>query len=315
MPGKDLPKPSVLWFNGEVVPWEQATVHVWSELAIRGTSVFDGLRAYWSRADERYYVVSLRAHLDRLERSARMLRLPDSWSRQAIEEGIFALVRSIGAEEEPLYLRPTIYVEEGRYAHRPDEVVLGSYIVCFPSPVPDTLSSGIRCLVSSWRRSPELAMSPLVKAGASYSAFRLPLIEAHERGFQEAILLNDRDTVAELTGATLFIVRDNTLITPPIYAGILESITRKNVLDLVGAEFPELDVAEREIPRSELYVCDEAFSCGTLAEVQPIVQIDDLPVGGGSPGPVTRRVRDRYLAMCQSGARSEGSLLTPVPET
>ena len=303
--------PSSLWFNGEIVPWEQAKVHVWSELAIRGTSIFEGLRAYWHQKEGCYYLLELEEHMSRMVQSARVMRIPcvpDDFN--AIRRGIFELILRLDFREH-YYVRPTLYIEAGRYGFRPGDVRLGAYVVAFPVPRPKETTTGARVCVSSWRRLSDTTLPPRVKAGASYMSFRLPIAEAKERGLNDAILLNERDKVAETTAATVFLVRGNEVITPPVTAGILESITRKKAIELLTTEFG-LEVVERDVDRTELYVADEIFSCGTLSEIQPIVEVDGLVVGSGQPGPITRRVRDRYFEICESGSQAPYGWLTPV---
>jgi branched-chain amino acid aminotransferase len=307
-----LEKPELAWFNGRVVPWHEARVHVWSELAIRGTNVFEGLRAYWNEREERYYLLSLDPHLRRLYQSGRLLRFPPHLSVEVFRRAIFDLLTALDLREHA-YVRPTIYIEEGRYGFEPGEIDMGAYVVAFPTPRPAQTLRGARCCVSSWRRSGELVFSPRIKAGAAYQAFRLPLIEAHERGFDDAILLNADDKVAEASGAAVFIIRDGTIITPPVTAGILESISRRNVIELLRAEHGKT-VVEREIDRTELYIADEIFMCGTLCEIQPVIAVDGYTIGDGTPGPLTTVYRDRYFQICESGAEAPYGWLTPVGE-
>lgn len=289
--------PTVMWWNGRVVPWKDATVHVTSEVATRGTNVFEGLRAYWQLGAGRHAVVHLDAHLRRLAQSARLVRFPEAAATEHIAQlrtGVTELVRALGPGHD-LYLRPTVYIEHGRYGWRSEEVSLGSYIAGYRAdPTP---SRPMSCVVSSWRRTPDSAISPLIKVGAAYQAFRLPRIEAAVRGADEAILLNSRDTVAETGGAAVFLVRDGTVVTPPLADGVLDSITRRTVIGLLRTEIG-VPVVERSVPRTELYTADEAFLCGTLDEVRAIGSVD----GHALPSPtgaVTAAVRDAYLSVCR----------------
>lgn len=292
--------PDVMWWNGKVVPWDDATVHVTSEVAMRGANVFEGLRAYWQNEHERHVVVYLDRHIARLSQSARLLRVPADDADMHISQmrdGLPDLIRALGHQGD-LYLRPTLYIDEGRYGWKPGQVRLGSYIAGYPtgSRLPETVT----CVVSTWRRTPDLAISPLIKVGAAYQAFRLPRIEAALAGADEAILLNTRDMVAETGGAAVFLVKDATAITPPLADGVLDSITRRAVMQLLRSRVG-IPVVERSIPRTELYTADEAFLCGTLDEVRIIAQVDGIPVGSGA-WPVARAVRDLYLAICSGTA-------------
>lgn len=299
--------PPVLWFNGAVVPWHEATIHVWSEYGQRGASVFEGIRAYYDPDEGRHYALALDAHLTRLQLSARGLRFPPTATPEELTAGVHALVDALG-EHQDLYLRPTVYIAKGRYAYRADQAEMGAFVVGFPSPSAAE-PEPVTCCVSSWRRPAEQMVSPLVKAGGNYLGSRLPLIEAQERGFSDAIVLNDRGNVAEATGAALFMVRGGELSTPPLAAGLLDSITRRIVLELCEEE--GLRCTVRDIGRAELDFADELFLAGTLAEVQPVALLEGRAVGDGAPGPVTSLLARRYGELCRSGARN-GKWLTPL---
>src|SRR6187551_1065335 len=200
-------EPDTIWWNGRLVPWDQARVHVTSEVATRGTNVFEGVRAYWQAEAGHSALLHPGRHFARLAQSARLVRFPADQVATHIAQmraGIGELVEATGGERD-LYLRPTLYIERGRYGWRSEDTELGSYIAAYP--VDQGTDRPLSCIVSSWRRTKDLAISPLAKAGAAYQAFRLPRIEAAIAGADEAILLNDADTVAETGGAAVFIVR------------------------------------------------------------------------------------------------------------
>ncbi|MFJ9085808.1 aminotransferase class IV [Streptomyces sp. NPDC102384] len=303
--------PELIWWNGEIVPWQEATVHVTSEVAMRGANVFEGVRAYWQPSNGHHAMLYWDRHLDRLRQSARLLRFPAADAESHIArmyDGAASFVRALNQQED-LYLRPTLYIDEGRYGWKQGQVRLGSYIAAYPTgPSP---SETVACIVSSWRRTPDPSISPLIKVGAAYLAFRLPRIEAQQAGADEAILLNTNDTVAETGGAAVFLVRDGVAVTPPLADGVLDSITRRTVIHLLRSSL-DIPVIERSIPRTELYTADEAFLCGTLDEVRSISSIDDLPIGSGQRL-VGQAVRNLYLAMC-SGTEEplDAQMLTPV---
>jgi branched-chain amino acid aminotransferase len=304
--------PPLIWFNGSIVPWDQARVHVWTELAIRGASVFEGIRAYWTPKERRHYLLDLEDHLHRLFESAKLLKFPSHVSIDEMSMAIFSLLHSLNFCEHA-YVRPTLYIEFGRYGFRPEQTTMGAHIAAFPIPHAPEMLAGIRCCISSWRRTSELSLSPRIKAGGAYLGLRLPRIEAAERELDEVILLNEHDTVAEASGGAVFIVRKGQIATPPLNAGLLESITRRRVMGLLRDEF-DLQTIEREINRTELYTADEVLMCGTLCEILPIVEIDGYSIGNGQPGPITTRCRDRYLEICESGANAPEGWLTVVPE-
>jgi branched-chain amino acid aminotransferase len=305
--------PPLIWFNGRIVPWEAATVHVWSELAVRGASVFDGLRAYWHRERGQHYVLSMDDHLRRLFDSAKILKMPTEATPELLRDAIFDLLRALDIREHA-FVRPTLFIESGRYGFRKADTTTGTFIVAFPLPRPAQCLHGARCCVSSWTRATDRSVPPRVKAGAFYQGYRLARIEAIERRMDDAIFLNERGTVAETTNCSIFIVRQGKIFTPPTTADILESVTRQNLMRLIPQEFG-VEVVEREINRTELYIADEIMIAGTLSEIQPVVEVDGYKIGTGVPGPITTAIRDRYFAICESGPDASWPWLTAIPET
>lgn len=291
-----LETPQVIWFNGKIVPWENAVIHVWTELATRGMNIFEGIRCY-KQEDGSFALVNLQEHMERMYNSLNVLRIKAPYAEEILISGINDLVNSI-KEDTHLYLRPTIYVEKGRYGEEFGETINGAYIVGFPVPRAKSVTEGISCCVSSWLRSPDLVMSPLIKCGAAYHGFRLPMIEALNNGYEEAILLNTENNVSEATGSTIFIKKKNKIITPPLSAGILDSITRSNIINLLSEKF-EIEVLERNISRTELYLAEEIFLTGTLAEITPVLNIDKIPINEGKIGELTELIQDQYLGICE----------------
>jgi branched-chain amino acid aminotransferase len=305
-----LTTPKALWFNGAVVPWAAATVHIWSETAARGANVFEGIRAYWHEETRTYHALSLPEHMHRLAQSARLLRFPSGPADTQLSDGMGQLLADLGFGEHA-YLRPTLFLDDARgQGAGATDVSAGAYIVCFRVPRPAGPGT-IRCGVSTWRRPGDLTLSPRIKSGAGFLSLRLARIEAAERGFDDMIMLNDRGTVAEATGANVFVVRDGVAITPPPADGLLEGITRARLLSQLPSAVG-VPVAEREIGRSELYAADEVFACSTLHEIQPVTEIDGFAIGSGKTGPVTSLIRDWYLRNCEAGPRASDGWLTPL---
>lgn len=299
--------PPFLLHNGEVVPWESGQVHVWSETAVRGANVFEGLRGYWRDDGSGWAIVSWDDHLRRLLQSARLMRMPHPYTAERFWSGTAELLRRLPYREH-MYIRPTIYLDHGRYGSDPDAVDSGMYVVAFPVSVP-AAAPELRCCVSTWQRAGDLQSPPRVKAGSTYNNLRLPRVEARERGFDDAILLNARGTVAELTGAALFAIRGDVAITPPFSAGVLESITRAHCVRLL--EGAGIRVVERDLERTELYIADELIACGTLIEVAAVTQVDDLEIGDGKTGPVARSLFEGYRSMVRDAEEGRVSVLTP----
>ena len=285
--------PGKIYFDGKVVPWEEATIHVWTETAIRATNVFEGLRAYWIKEKTQWHIVALEEHLDRLFQSTKLLRIPHKYTREEIKKGMYDLLFELTYREH-MYVRPTIFIRKGSYGYKEGHVDIGIYIVAFPVPDPEGGLANHKYIVSSWKKANDLILPPRVKTGVNYGNFRLPRIEADSRGFNDAIILNDQGKVAETGGAAIFIVRDNVVYTPPISAGILESITRKILIKLLKNDL-NIEVVERDIDRTELYIADEVFACGTLQGVAAVYQIDDYKIDDGKEGKITRLLYDRYM--------------------
>jgi branched-chain amino acid aminotransferase len=302
--------PEALWFNGAVVPWAAANVHIWSETAARGANVFEGIRAYWHEETGAYRALSLPEHLRRLTQSARLLRFPACAAADELRDGMGQLLAALDFREHA-YLRPTLFLDDARgQGAGATDVSAGAYIVCFRAPRPAG-TAAIRCGVSTWRRPGDLTLSPRIKSGAGFLSLRLARIEAAERGFDDVIMLNDRGTVAEATGANVFVVRGGVAITPAVTVGLLEGVTRARLLSLLPSTVG-VSAVEREIGRSELYAADEVFLCSTLHEIQPVLEIDGFTVGSGQPGPVTSLVRDWYLRNCEAGPQAPDGWLAPL---
>jgi branched-chain amino acid aminotransferase len=187
----------------------------------------------------------------------------------------------------------------------------GVYITAVPWPQPAALWNGATACVASWRRISDDTVPPRLKAGANYQNSRLAQTEARVDGYDTAIILNQRGTVAEGPGACLMMMRDGKLITPPVTAGILESITRTTLMDLATRELG-VEVVEREIDRTELYVADEVFMCGSGLEVLPITSVDRIAVGDGTRGSLTKRIQDVYFSAARGEMAAYRRWLTPV---
>ncbi|GAA2802831.1 branched-chain amino acid transaminase [Kitasatospora paracochleata] len=290
-------EPKLIWWNGEVVPWQDAQVHVASETALRGLNVFEGIRGYWRPETGQFAVIRPHEHLHRLAASARLLQIPHDGLIEQLAQGLGEILHATELRED-VYVRPTIYVDSGRYTARQDTVTVGAFIACHPTgPRSD---QPLSCTISTWRRIPELALPPLAKTGAAYTAFRLARLEALQAGADEAILLNADGHVTETPGAAVFLLRDGQLITPPLADGILDSITRRTVIRLAQTELG-LTAQERSITRSELYSADEVFIAGTLDEVRLVGQID-RHAPRHRQAPVANALRTAYLELC-TGSR------------
>ena len=254
-----------------------------------GANVFEGVRAYRLEADRQLSIFRLRDHLARMHRSAKCMRMELAHSDDEIEQACVELLRANELTEDVhlvlvAYLTSdTVWRTEGT----------GTYVTAVPMPRSDGYRHGFAACISSWRRLGDDTMPPRVKVGANYQNSRLAQEEAIRNGYDTALLLNQRGTLAEAPGSCFVMVRDGRLVTPPGTSGVLEGITLATVEELAAQELG-LALERREIDRTELYVADEAFICGTLVEIQPIVSVDRLDIGSGEPGELTRTLQDLY---------------------
>ena len=301
-----LETPPFLFMNGNVVPWAEAQVHIWSETAVRATNVFEGLHASWLAERRAWRVLAWTDHIERLACSARLMRIPHDYNERYFSAAVRDLLSALPYRQD-LYVRPTIYVEYGPFTSRADDIEVGVYVVAFPKAASDLNPPVLSCTISSWPRYSDLAGTPRAKGGAIYSNVRLARIEAAHRGFDDAILLNHYGRVAELTGACLFIVRNGKLATPAITESILEGITR--AWTLRAAKRLGLEVEERPIERTELYVADEVFGVGTLDEIRAVGGIDDITVGKGAAGEITQAITDAYADRLRGPLDDPGDLI------
>jgi branched-chain amino acid aminotransferase len=301
-----------LWafFRGDFVPLRDANVNVMTHALNYGTAVFEGVRAYWNAEHEQLYGLDLIPHYQRLRTSARMLLMEVPYQAEELAEITVELLRRDGLRED-VYIRPIIYKSSeviGVRLHNLDAditifgVPFGQYI--------DT-EGGIRAHVSSWRRTDDNAIPARGKITGAYVNGALAKSEAQLNGFDEAIVLTAEGHVSEGSAENLFIVRDGVLITPPVTDNILDGITRRAVMRIAREEL-EREVQERTIDRTELYVADEVFLCGTGAQLSPVVEIDRRPVGNGHPGPMARRLAQTYFDAVRGRLDAYRDWLTPV---
>jgi branched-chain amino acid aminotransferase len=285
--------PQFAWQNGRIVPWDQCVLHARSQGAFWGANVFEGVRGYWNSRDERLYLFRVDDHFARLERSMRSLRMEIAYSAADLQTAISDLI--IANEwQQDVHVCVVSYFDQGpNFDPLGPTDDTGVHITATPMPRSRGYADGVSASISSWRRISDDTMPPRIKAGANYHNSRLAHHEALRNGYDTTLLLNQRGTVAESPGACVVMVRDGRLVTPPGSSGVLEGITVATIADL-AAEDLGLPLDRREIDRTELYIADELFLCGTMAEVLPITSLDRMPIGSGQPGPLTRQLQELY---------------------
>jgi len=300
------------WHNGKYVPWDEATVHVRSETAMRGINVFEGIRGYWSKADNELYIFRLDAHMERLAYSAKIIHLIPHYSEKQIVDALIGLIKKNRIRDD-LHIRPMIYLDVGDFAFfEPDEIYTGATINVTVRQTMLPNNPGIHCCVSSWSRLTDNSQPPRANVGANYINSRLAAIEARLNGYDSAILLNHAGEVTEGPGASVMMARKGKIISPAVYGDVLEGITQDTVIELFRKEIG-VEVVERPIDRTELYLCDELFFIGTGGgEITPILSMDKRPVGKGEAGPLTRALQKTYHQAVIGKNKARRSWLTPV---
>jgi branched-chain amino acid aminotransferase len=281
----------LIWMDGELVPWEDAKVHVLAHALHYGTGVFEGIRAYETPSGTA--VFRHREHMERLHSSARAYGIDLEWSVDQLLDAARLVVKE--NELESAYIRPIVYLGVGSLGLNPTGVPTRTSIAAWRWGAylgEEGLLNGIRVRVSSWRRLDHQAFVPNAKGTGGYINSVLAKREAVRDGYDEAIMLNMRGFVAEGSGENLFVVREDSVTTPPVSAGILDGITRATVMQLLADD--GYQVVEQELTRSDLYNADELFFTGTAAEVTPIRELDGRAVGDGKPGPVTKRAQELF---------------------
>jgi branched-chain amino acid aminotransferase len=282
---------SFIWRDGDLIPWDEATVHVLTHGLHYGTGVFEGIRAYETKRGTA--VFRLTEHMERLARSCKALSIPIGWTSEDLAKAARELLAA--NELRAGYIRPIVFYGTGSLGLNPAEAPVQTFIATWewgPLLGKDAADRGITATVSSWRRISHESLMPNAKITGGYVNSILAKQEAQRGGYDEALMLNGDGFVAEGTGMNLFTVRDGTVITPPVAAGILEGITRDTAMTLLTEE--GVSVTEAQITRTDLYYADEVFLTGTAAEILPVRSIDDQPVGEGKPGPITRLTQERF---------------------
>jgi branched-chain amino acid aminotransferase len=309
-----MQKSEWIWFNGELVPWDSANVHVLTHALHYGSSVFEGIRVYPTPRGS--MVFRLGAHTRRMLDSAKIHKILLPYSAAEIDQACRDVITRNGLSNGA-YIRPVAFRGYGDIGlapppeHPVDVAVAawewGAYLGA------DALEQGVDVCISSWQRVAPNTIPALAKAGGNYLSSTLVSLEARERGFAEGIALSADGTVSEGAGENLFLVRDGVVLTPPAAASILTGITRDAVITL--AREAGIRVEERSIPREMLYIADEIFLTGTAAEITPVRSVDHIKIGNGARGEITRQLQDGFFGLFDGRTEDRWGWLDPVEAT
>jgi branched-chain amino acid aminotransferase len=292
-----IPEVETIWFNGELVPWHEAKVHVLTHALHYGSGVFEGLRCYDTVSGPA--VFRLTDHMERLRRSAKLYYMDLPFAVPAMVQATKDVIRANGLRA--CYIRPIVFRGYGEMGLFPLNAPIDTVIAVWPWGAylgEEGIQHGIRAKIASIQSLDHTALARAAKASGQYLNSILAKVEVTNAGYDEAIMLNERGLVAEGSGENVFVVRNGVLMTPPPSDGVLEGITRDTVFQIAAGE--GLPVRECSLARSDLVIADELFFTGSAAEIVPIREVDDHVIG--EPGPITRLVQERFRAIVEGRA-------------
>jgi branched-chain amino acid aminotransferase len=300
-------KIKVVTMNGNLMPLNEAKVSITAPGLSYAALVFEGIRAYWNENDQELLVFRLDDHLKRFSNSMKILKFEKTPSLDLIKKQIIENIIANNYKED-IYIRLQGYIDDwGEMALRSP---VSTSIVSYPRPRSIDFNKGKNFTVSSWQRLDDNASPPRVKASANYLNSRLASIQAKESGYEGAILLTSNGKVSEGPGGCIFLIREGVMITPSVSSGILESITRDSVFKI--AKEKNLIVESRDVDRTELYIADEIFYCGTGQEIMPILSVDKILAGEGKVGDITALFQKEYTQIVRGENEAFNFWITPI---
>ncbi|MBN1886872.1 MAG: branched-chain amino acid transaminase [Thermoflexales bacterium] len=302
--------PTWAFFKGQIVPYEQAKVGVMTHTLNYGTGCFEGIRAYWSEDEQQLLVFKLLEHYQRMLRSVRILSYELPYSVEQLCQTTLEILRKEGYRGDA-YIRPLVYAADEIIGVKLHDLHVELAIFAVPFGRYVEQEEGAHVCVSSWRRVDDNVIPARAKLTGAYVNSAFIKTEALRNGFDEALVLTNEGHISEGSAENVFVVRDGVVATPPASDNILEGITRAVVIQLMRDELG-LTVVERSIDRTEVYVAEEVFFCGTGVQVAAITRVDHRPVGTGSMGPVVQSLRDLYFKVVRGQLPKYRAWCTPV---
>ncbi len=304
---------SYAFFEGKIVPMEDAKISIMTHGFLYGTAVFEGMRGYWSEKTQELYIFRMREHFERMFDSMKIMYLDINYSVDELCDLTIELLRK-NAPKTDTYIRPSAYKSGMRIG--PTLTDNPSEFCMFTVPFGDYFhgAPGLKVAVSNWRRVDDNAIPARGKIIGAYANTALAKTDAVRAGFDDCIVLAENGHVSEGSAMNIFMVRNGQLITTPVSENILEGITRDTIMEFAANELG-LHTVVRSVDRSELYIADELFFCGTGAQVAPILEVDRRPVGDGGVGPISEKIKDLYESICRGEVPKYKKWLTPVYTT
>jgi len=281
------------FFNGKIVNIENANISIRTCLVHYGTGIFEGIRAYWNDESKKLYLFRVLEHYKRMIKNAKIIAMDVKYSPEELAAYTIELLKKENFKEDT-YVRPLAYYASENILEKLNSTDYGFFIFTFPMQAILDIEKGLNVCVSSWTRLKDNMTAPRGKIAGAYVNISLVNYEAKQNGYDDGIILTQDGHVAEGGGQNIAIVRDGVIISPPVYDDILEGITLDALTTLAENELG-IKVERRPISRTELYVCDEVFYCGTGCQIAPIVSIDKRKVGDGKPGEITKKIQKIYF--------------------
>jgi len=303
-------KRELAFFEGKIVPIEEAKISIKTNSFHYGTAVFEGIRAYWNAEEQQLYILAAKEHYERLLKNARAMFMEIPYTADQLVEITKELLAQSEVRED-IYIRPIVYFKDLKLTPKLVGYTPEIAIYLYPFGAYLDPEKGIRAKVSSWTRNDDNAIPSRYKIAGAYVNSALAKTEALLAGYDEAIMMNANGYIAEGSGENIFLVRNGEVITPGLNEHILEGITRALVIRILREDMG-INVIERPIARSELYIADEIFMTGTAAEVTPIVEVDNRKIGDGTVGPITKKLQNIFFNAVRGNMEKYKSLLTPV---
>ena len=307
-----MTKERQIWFKGKIIPVSEAKINVLAPTCQFGANVFEGMQCYWNEEEKQLYGFRISEHMLRLIDSVTKIGFKNKYNIEELVKYFKDIIKANNYKED-IAVRQTIFLDGfGSWSSKePTEMFIAPIARGRPF---NKDKIGISCFVSSWERINEKSLSPKIKCGANYINSRMAQLEAVKKGYDTAILLNNKGTVSEAPGSCIVIIKNNKLITPPLTASILNSITRLTVLEIAKKEL-NLETLEQDIQKEELETADEIFLCGTSMEITPVIMINKTKINNENIGEITKKIRRIYFDIVRNKVKKYSHWLMPIYKT